>query len=102
MFDYDIYEGRLVVAIERAWLSAGGVSVGRGRLAVQQFRSLTVREYNFDEGGWLPSTPLEKLKDLCEVDFTGDQVLLRGFSRGSGLWTEFNIAGGVAYYETLP
>jgi len=49
---------------------------------------------------WALASAEEGLRDVCEAEFDSAMVVLRGFSKVSGLWTEFVFTTPLAYYET--
>ena len=89
------------VSVDGAWLADGeGRAVGPGQLVIVRWTALQVKTFD-PRGNYWSSVPAgEPLKDLCEAEFKSDQVVLRGFSKVSGLWTEFTFSAPSAYYET--
>lgn len=89
------------VSMKGAWLADGeGHEVGPGQLVIVRWTALQVRTFDPRGKDWSSATVGEQLKDVCEAEFELDRAVLRGFSKASGLWTEFTFLGPVAYYET--
>ena len=82
----------LEIHVSGAWLaSAGGHELGPSRLAIAGWKAIVFEEYEPSEKLWRPQTPPSGLKDLCEVEFSDELVLLRGFAQATGLWTQVRI-----------
>jgi len=61
---------------------------------LKNWQSLQIRTYH-PQNHWseLPADTTDFLKDICEVDFAGHCISLRGFGSQSGQWLEYRIEG---------
>lgn len=101
-FSYDPAARHAAVAMDGAWLFEGeGHDVGPGQRVIIGWTGLQVRTFEPREQRWSLATAGEQLKDICEAEFEFDRAILRGFSKATGLWTEYTFSAPVAYYETV-
>lgn len=66
---------------------------------MERWRQLEVRVYDAAAEQWAIETAGTELRDVCEAEFESTDVVLRGFSRTGGSWTELRFQGAHAYYE---
>lgn len=92
----DMEQGQFEVLIDGAHLDAedahGGSVLPEGRLLIEDWESLEIRQFNPVSETWdnVPIKSADGLKDLCEVSFKTN-IVLRGFSAKSGQWTEYKF-----------
>lgn len=92
---------RLEVQMDGAWLDEnGGQKLGPGPLIVEAWVDACVEAYDSQSETWsdVAVPPDMRLKDLCEVSFDEEVMVLCGFAVGSGAWTRFTFRGARASY----
>ncbi len=92
--DLDARARRMALRVDGAWLDSGlARSVGAGELVITGWDRLDVRAYEHGAQKWsnIEFTPL---RDICEFLVDESAIVLRGFAKDSGLWTEVAAVGG--------
>jgi len=94
-------EKLIKIFIDGAIINNTNEILGAGCLMFYAWKSVYMRSYTRagDEWKWQKNKSLEELKDLCEVELKGQKVVLRGFGKKRGLWSECEIEGGEAKAE---
>lgn len=91
--DLDLSARRMALRVDGAWLdSEGGRSIGSGELVITGWDHLDIRVYEHDTDRWL-KTGFTPLRDICEFLVDSSTIVLRGFAKDSGLWTEVAVVG---------
>ena len=91
--DLDPCARRMALRVDGAWLdSEGARSIGAGELVITGWDRLDVRAYEHEAQKWskIEFTPL---RDICEFLVDESAIVLRGFAKDSGLWTEVSAVG---------
>lgn len=91
--DLDARARRLALRVDGAWLDNGSArSIGPGVLFIAGWDRLDVRAYEHDAQKWsnIKFTPL---RDICEFIVSESAIVLRGFAKDSGQWTEVAAIG---------
>lgn len=89
----DRHSRRLKLRVDNAWLdSDGGSFIGAGELVIAGWDYLDVRVYQHETDRW-SNVAFTSLRDICEFLVTASMIVLRGFAKDSGLWTEVSAVG---------
>ena len=89
----DLHTRRLALRVDGAWLDNQGLrSIGPGELVITDWAHLTVRVYHHQTDQWL-TAEFTPLRDICEFHVDSSRIVLRGFAKDSGLWTELAAIG---------
>lgn len=91
--DLDAHARRMALRVDGAWLDNGSArSIGPGELVITGWDRLDVRAYEHEAQKWsnIEFTPL---RDICEFLVDESAIVLRGFAKDSGLWTEVAAIG---------
>lgn len=84
---------RLALRVDHAWLDIVGVGdIGAGELVITGWDQLDVRVYDHETDKW-SKVAFAPLRDICEFLVTAATIVLRGFAKDSGLWTEVSAVG---------
>ena len=90
----DLHARRLALRVDDAWLDSDGVrSIGPGELVITGWDHLDVRVYEHETDQW-SKVGFTPLRDICEFLVDSWTIVLRGFAKDSGLWTEVAAVGG--------
>jgi hypothetical protein len=91
--DLDLPARRLALRVDGAWLDSQGASaIGAGELAISGWDHLDVRVYEHEAEQW-SKVGFTPLRDICEFLTDASKIILRGFAKDSGLWTEVAAVG---------
>lgn len=91
--DLDSHARRMALRVDGAWLDNGSVrSIGAGELVITGWDRLDVRAYEHEAQKW-STTEFTPLADICEFLVNESAIVLRGFAKDSGLWTEVAAVG---------
>lgn len=91
--DLDLPARRLSLRVDDAWLDIEGVrGIGAGELVITGWDQLEVRVYDHETDKW-SNVAFTPLRDICEFLVNASTIVLRGFARDSGLWTEVSAVG---------
>ena len=97
-FRFSPQECRLEIRMSGAWLDVeGGLELGASLLVIGGWTGTQARTYDPGRGTWEEQALPTALRDLCEAEFSEELVVLRGFTKDTGLWTEL----GVTHASTL-
>ena len=84
-----IHDDGLDMTVDSGFLDSPiELTMGTGFIKFTKCQDIKIRSYNPDSKLWYDTC--EILKDLCEVEFR-ENVILRGFGKKSGLWTELTL-----------
>lgn len=73
------------------------VELGNGYLQVADYNSIKIIAYDAkSDHDWLiDEENFEQLREISEIDVAQDHIVIKGFSKTSSNWLEFNISGGI-------
>lgn len=103
---FDALEKNLLITVEGGFLQKSediGINLGIGKLSFTAWVNFEVQQYVSKDSCWInpPLEGFEKLKDICESFLQDGNVVLRGFGKQTGFWTEYKIFSPVVEYEFL-
>ena len=109
-FSVDFQNKVAQIRCSDAYLDAdtGGILLEGISVQIKNFSEIKISEYSCPEKIQLHMDCFEKsysLKDICEFEYSKEHIILRGFSSGRGLWTEyifFNADLSVGFDEEQP
>lgn len=91
--DLDLQARRMALRVDGAWLDSEGVhAIGAGELVIDGWDHLDVRVYEHETEKW-SKVAFTLLRDICEFQADASTIILRGFAKDSGLWTEVAAVG---------
>lgn len=91
--ELDLHAKQLTLRVDGAWLDGEGAGrIGAGELVVTGWEQLEVRRYDHERDTW-SRVAFAPLRDICEFCVDAARIVLRGFARSSGLWTEVAATG---------
>lgn len=91
--ELDLPSRRLTLRVDDAWLDIEGVrGIGAGELVITDWDQLDVRVYDHETDKW-SNGAFTPLRDICEFLVTASSIVLRGFAKDSGSWTEVSAVG---------
>ena len=72
----------------------GGREIQYVSLKISRFESVKIEEFKDNAAAQINFNPDFGLRDICEFIFEGRNVVLKGFSKARGYWTEYLFTGG--------
>lgn len=90
--DFSQKDKILKIYVEGAWLDFEGVGeLGKGVLFFTDWKNLSFRTFESEKWTDIDIENFEPLRDICEIIFSNSSVKLSGYTKYSGLWTEWDI-----------
>lgn len=91
--DLDLDARRMALRVDNVWLDSEGVrSMSAGELVINGWDRLDIRAYEHHTQKW-SKIEFAPLRDICEFLVGESAIVLRGFAKDSGLWTEVTAVG---------